>query len=156
MDRDTKRAIEWDCAQVLLRFYDAFDAWDYPCMVALCTDDVVWHRAGKVLAGRPAIVAELELRPANQTIRHVVTNLLVDVRGVSKADARFYLTAYRYQGAGQPSVPAPMQLPALLLIVTARLVSKHGIWRIAEQVMRREFVRANDETPPASSGSHSS
>ncbi len=142
MDRDAERAIEWDCGQVLLRFYDAFDAWDYAAMVALCTDDVVWHRAGKALAGRAAIVAELERRPATQTIRHVVTNLLVDVRDAGQADARLYLTAYRHDGAGQRLVPAPMALPALLLVVTARLRREPPGWRIAEQTMQREFVAA--------------
>lgn len=138
--RDAQRAIEWDCGQVLLRFYDAFDAWDYAGMVALCTDDVVWHRAGKSLAGHAAIVAELERRPSTQTIRHVVTNLLVDVRDAQHADARLYLTAYRHDGAGERLVPAPMQLPALLLVVTARLRREAPGWRIAEQTMQREFV----------------
>ncbi len=140
MERDAQRAIEWDCGQVLLRFYDAFDAWDYAGMVALCTEDVVWHRAGKELVGRAAILAELEGRSITQTIRHVITNLLVDVRDANHADARLYLMAYRHDGAGRRLVPAPMQLPALLVVVTARLVSTDRGWRIAKQVMQREFV----------------
>lgn len=144
MDRDTERSIEWDCGQTLLRFYDAFDSWDYAGMVALCTEDVIWHRAGKVLQGRAEIVAELQRRPAAQTIRHVVTNLLVDVRDGDHANARLYLMAFRHEGASQRPVPAPMQLPALFLVVTARLSREGAGWLIAEQVMQREFVRAED------------
>lgn len=142
MARDTKRAIEWDCGQTLLRFYDAFDSWDYAGMVALCTEDVIWHRAGKVLKGRTAIVTELQRRPAAQTIRHLVSNLLVDVRADDQADARFYLTVFRHEVAELRPAPAPMQLPALLLVVTARLVHEGRGWLIAEQTMRREFVRS--------------
>ncbi|PZQ78103.1 MAG: hypothetical protein DI563_01365 [Variovorax paradoxus] len=139
MDRDAERAIEWDCGQVLLRFYDAFDAWDYDGMAAQFIEDGVWHRAGKALKGREAIVAELHRRPTTQVIRHVVTNLIVDVQDADHAQARLYLTAYRHD-AGEPRVvPAPMRGPALLLVVTAKLMRSTEGWLIVQQTMSREF-----------------
>lgn len=142
MDREAERAIEWDCGQVLLRFYDAFDAWDYHGMVALFTEDGVWHRAGKSLEGREAIVAEMHRRPTTQVIRHVVTNLIVDVYDSEHAKARLYLTAYRHDAGGPRVVPAPMRGPVLLLVVHADLVRTSEGWRIVRQTMSREFEAA--------------
>jgi len=139
VDRQSQRDIEWDCSQVLLRFYDAFDAWDYDAMVSLFTEDGVWHRAGKSLRGRREIVAEMRRRSATQIIRHVVTNILVDVNDAENAQARMYLTAYRHD-AGEPRVvPAPLGPPALLLVVSTQLALRPEGWRIVEKRMQREF-----------------
>ena len=143
MQREAERAIEWDCAQVLLRFYDAFDNWNYEAMAELFTEDGVWHRAGKALKGREAIVTELRSRSSTQVIRHVVTNLLVDVVDDDHAEARLYLTAYRHDSGAPRTVPAPIGLPAMLLVVSARLLRCPDDWRITEQVMQREFAGAN-------------
>ncbi|MBB3180832.1 nuclear transport factor 2 family protein [Variovorax sp. Sphag1AA] len=139
MDRDVERAIECDCGQTLLRFYDAFDAWDYEGMAALFTPDGVWHRAGKALRGRQAIIAEMHRRPTSQVIRHVVTNLIVDAQDAVHANARLYLTVYRHDAGERRVVPAPLQGPALVLVVTAKLQRLSEGWRIAEQTMNREF-----------------
>ncbi len=49
MNRDEARAIEWDCAQILIRFFNEFDARHYGEMVALFAPDGVWHRQGRAL-----------------------------------------------------------------------------------------------------------
>lgn len=143
MDRGAERAIEWDCGQVLLRFYDAFDAWDYDGMAALFCEDGVWHRAGKALAGRAALVAEMRRRSTTQVIRHVVTNLIVDAQDADHAQARLYLTAYRHDGGEPRQVPAPLHGPDLLLLVSATLVRQADGWRIREKTTRREFELRN-------------
>lgn len=139
-NRADKWALEWDCCQLLVRFYDHFDRWNYAEMVALFAVDGVWHRAGKVLAGHEAIVAELKLRSTTQKIRHVLSNLLVDVRDPGHADVQAYLTVYRHDD-GKPSggTPAVIASPAMLLLVKASLVLTPQGWRIAQQVMQREF-----------------
>lgn len=139
MDRTTERAVEWDCSQLMLRFYDAFDAWDYAGMAALFAPDGVWQRAGKTLAGREAIVAELQQRPTTQVVRHVLSNLLVTAANADQAQARFYITVYRHDGGTARSIPAPLQAPAMLLVVNARLVRHSEGWRILHQAMAREF-----------------
>ena len=52
MTREAERAIEWDCAQVLTRFFNYFDQWRYEDMADLFAEDGVWHRQGRALAGR--------------------------------------------------------------------------------------------------------
>jgi hypothetical protein len=47
MTREAERAIEWDCAQVLTRFFNDFDQWRYQDMADLFAQDGVWHRQGR-------------------------------------------------------------------------------------------------------------
>jgi len=130
---------EWACSRALLRFYDLFDRWDYEGMAALFMPDGAWHRAGKLLQGRAAIVAELQTRSTTQKIRHVLTNLLVDVHDETHAEARCYLTVYRQDSGTATSAPAVIRAPSLVLVVTASLVGGAQGWRIARQTMQREF-----------------
>lgn len=139
MDTTTRIAIEWDCSQLLLRFYDCFDRFDYDGMAALFTADGIWYRAGKAIGARAGMVAELSTRSTTQTIRHVVTNLIVRALDVGHANGSCYLTAYRYDDGQPKSGPPLINSPYLLLVVTARFVLVDEGWRIQEQVMKREF-----------------
>ena len=138
-ERAIARAIEWDCSQVLLRFYDCFDNFDYAGMAALFKPEGVWHRAGKALSGREAIVAELATRSHTQTMRHVVTNLLVTVLTADEAQASCYITAWRHDDAKPPRKAPVISSPYLILVATARFNRTPQGWQMAEQVMRREF-----------------
>ncbi|MCW5643108.1 MAG: nuclear transport factor 2 family protein [Rhodoferax sp.] len=145
MERDAARAIEWDCSQTLLRFYDRFDRWDYEGMLDLCTMDGVWQRAGKELRGRDAIVSELKQRSRTQTVRHVLTNILVSAVDPAHANASCYLTAYRHDDGrmGNDDVPPVISLPAMLVLVTAQMLHSPQGWQISRQTMRRVFNFGN-------------
>lgn len=138
-ERSIARAIEWDCSQVLLRFYDCFDSFDYASMAALFTQDGVWHRAGKALTGREAIATELEKRSRTQTMRHVVTNLLVTAHTAREASASCYITAYRHDDGKPPSTVPVITSPYLMLVATARFTQTPQGWLMAQQVIKREF-----------------
>ena len=49
MDRAEQRAIEWDCTQLLIRFYNLLDAKRYEELAALFAEDGVWVRLGEEL-----------------------------------------------------------------------------------------------------------
>ncbi|MBU6502537.1 MAG: nuclear transport factor 2 family protein [Burkholderiales bacterium] len=140
MLREQERAIEWDCSSVLTRFYDFYDRWDYKAMVALFSPDGLWHRAGKKLMGRDAIMAELRLRPANQKVRHVLSNFLVDVVDGRHALLSCYLTVYRHEGCTPSESEVLIQAPSLFLRVTAGFEKTSDVWLISNQVMRRDFL----------------
>lgn len=143
MDRSLERDIEWDCQRVMLRFYDEFDRGDYAAMVEMFAPGGVWHRAGKALA-KDQIAAELELRPARQRVRHVLSNILVEARDHDHADLRCYLTAYRNPDIDRPQQQQRLRAPYLFLQVTASLERHSGRWYLKEQVMRREFEFIDD------------
>lgn len=139
MSREAERAIEWDCAQVLTRFFNYFDQWRYEDMADLFAAGGVWHRQGQALAGRAAILAALAQRPTTQRVRHVVTNLQIDVIDADTAASLLYVTAYRHDsGANQPAPPR-IRAPYLLLVVPGRLRQTETGWKIVRMDMNREF-----------------
>jgi hypothetical protein len=143
MDRALERDIEWDCQRVMLRFYDAFDRGDYAGMVAMFAAGGVWHRAGKALA-KDQIAAELDRRPPQQRVRHVLTNILVEAKDPDHAALTCYLTAYRNPDVHRPPEQQRLRAPYLFLHVSASLVRQAGSWCLTEQVMRREFEFVDD------------
>jgi len=140
MDRNTARAIEWDCAQTLTRFFNYFDQWRYEDMAGLFAPDGVWHRQGKALQGKDAIVAVLNTRSRTQTVRHVVTNVQIDVVDAMAAEFLLYVTAYIHDSGTKPAGPPTIQMPALLLVVPGQLVKWGEAWKVASMSMDREFV----------------
>jgi hypothetical protein len=142
--REEVRAIEWDCAQLLTRFFNAFDQWLYEDMGAMFAPDGVWRRQGKALRGAAEIVAALAPRSRTQTIRHVVTNTQIDVRDAETAEFLLYITAYMHDSGSKPARPPVIRSPYLLLVVPGTLVKVGENWKIASMSMNREF-----EFPPA-------
>jgi hypothetical protein len=140
LNRDTARAIEWDCAQNLTRFFNYFDQWRYEDMAGLFAPDGVWHRAGKALQGESVIVAELNKRSRTQTVRHVITNIQVDVQDEATADFLLYVTAYIHDSGTKAVDPPTIQMPSLLLWVPGQMVKWNGQWKVASMSMNREFV----------------
>jgi hypothetical protein len=146
MDRDTARAIEWDCAQTLTRFFNYFDQWRYEDMADLFAPDGAWHRQGKALQGKDAIVAVLNTRSRTQTVRHVVTNVQIDVADAMTAEFLLYVTAYIHDSGTKPVGPPTIQMPALLLVVPGQLVKWGEVWKVASMSMDREFVFGHKAT----------
>lgn len=139
MTREAERAIEWDCAQVLTRFFNYFDQWRYEDMADPFAEDGVWHRQGRALAGRAAILAALAERSTTQRVRHVVTNLQIDVVDPDTAASLLYVTAYRHDSGAKQTEPPRIRAPYLLLVVPGRLRRTEAGWKIARMEMNREF-----------------
>ena len=138
VSRDAARAIEWDCTRTLTQFFNFFDQWRYDDMVALFAPGGVWHRQGKALQGE-AIKATLELRSRTQTVRHVITNIQVDVVDAVRAEFILYVTAYMHDSGTKAAAVPKIQMPYLLLVVPGGLVNISGVWKIAHMSMNREF-----------------
>jgi hypothetical protein len=139
MTREQARAIEWDCAQILIRFFNEFDAWRYREMAALFAPDGVWQRQGRALRGADAILAVLEQRSTTQTARHVVTNVQVTALDADKAQSLLYVTAYQHDTGEQATAPPVIRSPSLLLVVPGELVRTEEGWRISSLTMTRVF-----------------
>lgn len=138
VSRDVARAIEWDCTRTLTQFFNFFDQWRYDDMVALFSPGGVWHRQGKALQGE-AIKATLEQRSRTQTVRHVITNVQVDVVDAMTAQFVLYVTAYMQDSGKKPDKVPKIQMPHLLLVVPGKMANVGGAWKIAHMSMNREF-----------------
>ncbi len=125
------------CADVTMRFFLALDTRDPQAGAECFTGDGQWDRQGNVLAGRAAIRAALEQRPADRATAHVISNLLVDFVDDDHAQVRFHLTAF------EGSVPSDGQPPAPRLAgirqATDSLTRTRDGWRIADKRSRALF-----------------
>jgi hypothetical protein len=139
MTREAERAIEWDCTQVLTRFFNYFDQWRYQDMADLFAEDGVWHRQGQALTGWAAILTALAERSTTQRVRHVVTNLQIDVIDPEQAASLLYVTAYRHDSGAKEAEPPRIRAPFLLLVVPGRLRRAEAGWKIVCMEMNREF-----------------
>ena len=140
MTPDARRAIEWDCEQVLTRFINHLDAREHDAVAALMAPDGVWHRPNGPLVGPAQVRAALAMRPEQHTIRHVISNIVVDPLSEDEAMAVTYLTVYRCEGT---RVGAPMKLVGPYMVGEShnRLVRTAVGWRIKEKRTERVFER---------------
>jgi hypothetical protein len=93
--------------------------------------DGAWDRGGQVLDTREKFLAAMADRPKVLTIRHMVSNMLVNVEpDASAATATFNLLVYRYL-ADRGDKPAPLEPPSAIAAFTARLRPENDTWRIA-------------------------
>jgi hypothetical protein len=139
LSADEVRAIEWDCTQVLIRFFNYFDQWRYREMADVFVPDGVWHRQGKALRGRTEILAALDARSTTRRVRHVVTNVQIDVLAADAATSLLYLTAYMHDTGAKLAGPPRIRAPYLFLVVPGRLVRAGVGWKISSMEMNREF-----------------
>jgi hypothetical protein len=129
--------IEHACAKTVLQLFAAMDDNRYDDVAAAFTPDGVWHRAGKALRGRAAIIAAMNERPTDRLVRHIITNIVVDVSDGTHAEGRCYVTAYAGPlGDAPPAINAPW----LVLTATHRFAPHDGAWKIAESTILRDFV----------------
>ena len=99
MDANQRRAIEWDCAQNTIRFYNRLDAVRGEEAAAIFAEDGIWYKQGEDTGhtGREEIAAFVNSLPdrGNKAIPrelrmviHMVLNLEVDVLSEDEAEVR--------------------------------------------------------------------
>ncbi len=137
-----RRAIEADCARVVLSVFRDLDAFDYPRLIGHFSADAMWEREGRELTGHAQILAALGARPRNQWVCHLITNLIVDATSASGARARGYNTAYRALEVEPGMLPARIDAPLGLWALDAGLTCREGVWRIDTLRQARQFTFA--------------
>ncbi len=141
MEREKERGIEWDCAQVVTRFYNSLDAGRYDELVDLFAEDGTWKRQGEVLEGRDAIMAAMQDREEGMVIRHCVTNLDIRVLDEDNAESAEYVTIYRHIGEEKLDGPAPLEGPGVIFLYREKLVRTDNGWKIAGKAGRPVMLR---------------
>ena len=133
MEREKERGIEWDCAQVVTRFYNSLDAGRYDELVDLFAEDGTWKRQGEVLEGRDAIMAAMQDREEGMVIRHCVTNLDIRVLDEDNAESAEYVTIYRHISEEKLDGPAPLEGPGVIFLYREKLVRTDNGWKNRRQ-----------------------
>ncbi len=144
MERDEKRAIEWDCQRILTHFCLFNDRKQSDELANLFTTDGVWVRLGEALAGRENIRKAMEARPAEALHCHVLSNVFVTVIDANHAEISSYKSIY-YDVAGEAlEKPIPLNGPKWVSVYTDKFARTDDGWRIARMegvtLFEREHV----------------
>lgn len=135
MDREIARAIEWDCTQLVYKFYGYLDENRYEEMANLFTGDGVWVRLGKEVKG-PANIRALKAVRENWLTVHLVTNIRVNILDSEHVETVQYVTLYRHENWEPSAGPAPVVLPLAILRHQDQLVNKSGVWKFKRKSSR--------------------
>ena len=109
MTRDEERAIEWDCQKVMRQYYHHVDHHEFDEAVKLFTEDVTWSVMGINLKGRDEILEALHGGLGDDTIRHVLTNVLVTVIDKDNAELWNYTTNYYSREGRREDMDRPLR-----------------------------------------------
>lgn len=139
MDEDRRRAIEWDCTRTLTGFINALDAGDYETMAGLMAENSVWVRRGGDAIGPAGLREAMKERPRDLIVRHVISNVLIEVIDDDNATGITYLTVYRHHGPSPANGPARLDGALMVGVSYNRLVRESGAWKISEKRTSRTF-----------------
>lgn len=147
MDRATERGIEWDCQKILRQYYHHIDHHEFEQAVQLFAEDVTWQLVGLDLTGRDAILEALHAGLGSDTIRHVVTNIIVNVIDEDHADLLTYTTIYYSKEGRREDMdqPLPLSGPHRLVDTYAKMRWHVDAWQIAARGGGGQIFRRPDE-----------
>ena len=131
----TERGIEWDCQKTLRQYYNLIDHREFETAVELFTEDVTWRLRGLDLTGRDAILKALHAGSGSgdDTIRHIVNNIIVNVIDEDRAELRTYTTIYYSDEDNSEEMGMPVHLvgPQELNDTYAKMRRVDDGWKIA-------------------------
>ena len=148
MTRDEERAIEWDCQKVWRECYHYIDHHEFEKAVPLFTEDVSWDNAGLELKGRDELLEALNGCLGNDTIRHVLANMVVNVIDENHAEARAYNTiSYSREGRREDwTARCNSRAHTGSSIITQKFRRVGDEWQIAARWGLFIFRRPNEPT----------
>ena len=139
MNEEQRYAIEWDCQKLSRQYYHLMDQRNYDDAVLLFSSDIHWEIMGLDLRGRKA-VRDAFSGLTDSTIRHVLTNTIVDVIDDENATSISYVTIYVEKGFPDDG-PIPFEGPNRLGENHDRLARTEEGWRIAHRTGQLPFAR---------------
>lgn len=150
MDRTQERTIEWECQKVLRQYYQLVDQRRYKKAAKLFTPDIEWQAFGVNLKGREEILSGLIGGLANGTIRHIITNTIVNVIDENHAISRSYNTDYYAPDLKleDSAKPLPFSGPHRIEDNYSELQRVDGNWLISKRDIKLIF-RRNPAVPIA-------
>ena len=140
VNQDERRRIERECREIMVRMGYHLDSGRFEEFVDYFTADAEWHRRGKQLKGREAILAQLHKRSPTLILRHVFTNFVVNVHDMDHAHCQAYMLGFRYDSGEVSSTPPPFRdANRALWIYHDDLVRTEAGWKVSRRSAERIF-----------------
>ena len=108
-------------------------------MAGLMAENGVWKRPGGDAIGPSGLLAAMKDRRRDLIVRHVISNVAIEVIDEDNATGITYLTVYRHRGPPPDRGPAPLAGAHMVGVSYNRLVREPGGWRIGEKRTSRTF-----------------
>lgn len=143
MSPEEKSAIEWQCAQLALRFIAHGDRQEWRAMCALLTEDASFARPtdpDSPINGRAAIRKAFESRPADRITRHLCTNQVVTALSPTKARGSLYALLFTGDEAKVAQFGVSADACRLVGEFEDEYVLTDDGWRIAKRTGRIVFT----------------
>lgn len=134
-----RQDIAAECAirEVIVGYCRCVDVFDDAALVQLFTEDGEWDRPGQMLLkGRGSIGVFLKGRDRSVTIRHVISNVLIDVQTADVARALSYWSVFK-TALGKEDASALQ--PFAMGEYHDQFRFEEGRWRIAHRETRFVF-----------------
>jgi hypothetical protein len=96
------------CHNQVMALYRDLDENKYESLALRFAPDGVWHRQGKTLQGRDAILSALRGRSTTQRIHHLMVNLLADRVEADRCSMRSYMLVVRHDDGSPIEGAAPL------------------------------------------------
>lgn len=134
MTEQERAAIEATCQRLSIAFANAADRHDATGLSNAFAIDGQFDRRGEVVNGRAAIAASMADWSPDMILRHVCSNLLVEVQDKDHATGITYATVWRHgpeKKAERKGRIAPLTQPSSIVEYHDKYVRTAEGWRIA-------------------------
>ena len=127
---DQRIVAEHECHRLCTAFHINVDAYRHDRVLSLFTADAVWHHKSGLLKGRSDIAAYLDSKSSYPVVRHLVTNVLIDVVDDDHAKGIAYVTVFY----AEPTLSPPMlQAPIVLVTYHDTFTRTPDGWRFSSR-----------------------
>lgn len=141
MDLDTERIIEWDCKQLLARYYQHVDHDEFEEAANIFTHDIVWRWRQWSVTGRENMLKDLRSSLTGVHIRHLISNTVVKVIDLNNAQSLSYVTIYTHKEKLESGTAGLLKGPDFINELQDKLVCLDDGWHIAERHISTAFER---------------
>jgi len=127
-----KAAVQTLCHNQVMAFYRDLDEARYEDLADRLAPGGAWHRQGKVLTSRQAVLDALAPRSKTQRIHHLIVNLVTDSQDEARCRMRAYMLVVRHDSGSTPQGPAPLTGIENIRSIHIELACVDGAWLIKE------------------------
>ncbi len=141
MDTKERQSIEHDVERLIIAAARYLDIHEYQKYADLFGEDGVWDRSdvGPQI-GREQIMKFFDRHSKTLFVRHVVSNILIDVEDKDSANSVTYITLYRYDdGEKTPEPPVPLTGPFMVAEWHDNFKRTIEGWKIATRKSKAGF-----------------
>lgn len=139
MDDIERMLIERACERLIMLYAQHADFYEPEAVAGLFAEDAVLNRGEGDAIGRPAILAAFRKRRRDALVRHVSTNVVIDVVDGNTARGTSMMMLFRRFGTAD--TPQPMDPPEMIVNYHDRFRRTPDGWRFAQRSAVRVFER---------------